>query len=309
MYGYFRPFRAGLTRAEAELFRAHYCRVCYCLRLLGGQSARYLTTYDIAVYSLLLQLGREGEPPLLMCQRLGKKNMRLFSGDETGLKLARLSMISFGEKFRDDELDGESFKEKAARAFFRKRILRAAKEEPELAEIARSGTDEINRLQDANAPIFAVLKAYGDMAVRSFSCFRELSAAEEELFRSLSEWIFFLDMVCDYGDDFASGAYNGLKTEGCPTFSAYFDRNYIGFLQLQKAVTDRLVSALFAVKEKTRRWNVLYKVILFAADTVIPSVIEGEDVKYHYFKELRRAHRALKDLRKSSKRLKELPNE
>ena len=54
MYGYFRPKASGLTTPERRLFFGYYCRVCYCLRLLGGQTARFFTTHDMAVYSIIL---------------------------------------------------------------------------------------------------------------------------------------------------------------------------------------------------------------------------------------------------------------
>lgn len=304
MFGYFRPYQANLTQAELQLFNGYYCRVCYCLRLLGGQAARFFTTFDVAVYSMLINLQKRDEnPPYLRCQRLGKKNMNLFADDEIGLKLARLTFISFGEKFRDDMLDGNAKKTKLVASFFSRPIKEAVEKEPLLAQIAKEGTDEINRLQDGGFPLFEVLASYGDMTVKSFSQFLPLSAQTEEAVKALSEWIFFIDMICDYGEDYESGSYNGLKTDGCPKFTDYFNLHYREFLEIEKAVTDKLLNALEGVRDNSRLWNTLYKIILQAVDNVIPAVIEGKDVQYHYFKELRKSHKQLRQLQKDKKRL------
>ena len=68
-------------------------------------------------------------------------------------------------------------------------------------------------------------------------------------------------------------------------------------------MTDKLLNALEGVRDNSRLWNTLYKVILQAIDNVIPAVIEGKDVQYHSFKELRKSHKQLRQLQKDKKRL------
>lgn len=287
MYGYFRPYDANLTQRERQIFNAYYCRICYCLRIVGGQMARFCTTYDAAVYSLVLALQEEEKiPPILPCERLGTKNLKQFSNDERGLKFARLSLISFGEKFRDDRLDKNHFLSGAVYAPFMKAIKRAREQEPEIAKSSFEGTEKINELQDKNAPLNEVFSAYGDMASKSFSRFINLSKQTDELIRSISEYNFLVDMVVDYNDDYKSGAYNGFKKEGIPTFSEYYDKYYLEFSEIASSITDRLYSAIMAVRDNSKIWNTLFKVIARALDVVLPSAILGKDVGFHYFKDL-----------------------
>lgn len=287
MFGYFRPYQAKLTHRERILFNSYYCRSCYCLRILGGQTARMCTTYDGAVYALILALqSGEEAPPALPCERFGKKNLVHFRNDEYGLKLARLILISVGEKIYDDELDGSGLKTKLLPAPLLKAIRQAREAEPELALCARQGTERLNRLQDAGAPIFQVFSVYGDMAVDSFSQFMELTPETKELFRALSEWIFLVDMVCDYGDDYKNGTYNGFKTEGLPTFADYYDKHYMEFAQIANTICNRFTQALWAVKTDSAVWNTLFKICIHALDTVLTKAILGEDVSFHYFKDL-----------------------
>ena len=287
MFGYFRPYEAKLTQRERLHFNAYYCRTCYCLRILGGQIARMCTTYDASVYALILALqSEEKAPPSLPCERFGKKNLAYFRDDDMGMKMARLSLISFGEKIRDDELDGGSFKTKLIPRSLKKAIRRACEAEPALAENSYLGTEKVNRLQEAGAPLSKIYEAYGDMAVGSFRCFMDLTPRTEELIRAVSEWVFFVDMVCDYGEDYENGTFNGFKKEGLATFSDYFDRHYGEFSVIANAISDRFLRALWAVRDDSVTWNTLFKICIHALDTVLPAAIMGEDVSFHYFKDL-----------------------
>ena len=306
MFGYFRPYQSNLTQTESQLFNSHYCRLCYCLRILGGQIARFLVTFDAAVFSIILNFGKgEDDPPFLQCKPFGKKHLKLFYDDEEGLKLARLTLISFGGKFEDDLLDGKSLKAKILRALFKKSVFKAREAEPDIAVISSKGTDKINRMQDENKPLGEIFAVYGDMAAEAFKKFKSLSPEQEELIRALAEWTFFVDVVCDYDEDFKNDEYNGLKDERYPTFKEFFDHNYVEFTALEKKMTDRLVNALNAYKDDSRRWNTVYRIVMHAVDTVIPSIVEGKDVKFHYAKETLRNIRVRVEAKKDRKGLRE----
>ena len=287
MYGYFRPYEANLTHRERQLFNSYYCRVCYCLRIIGGQIARFCTTYDAAVYALILALQeKEKEPPVLPCERVGKRNLEKFVNDERGLKLARLSLISVGEKFRDDRLDENTLKHRLVSAPFTKVIDQARSDEPELAKSSALSIDRINELQDSGAALFDVFGAYGEMASTSFSQFIDMTSKTEELIRSISEYNFLVDMVVDYDEDYKNNSYNGLKKEGYPTFADYYNHCYLEFMEIANKVCDRLRMAILDVRDDSKIWSTLFKIIMHALDTVLPAAIVGEDVEFHYFKDL-----------------------
>ncbi len=266
--------------------------------------ARFCTTYDAAVYSLILALqNKKDSPPYLKCERIGKKNLKFFENDEIGLKFAYLTLISFGEKFRDDVLDDDGLKTRFASKIFRKAIEKSKKAQPLMAQNSFNGTENINKLQRENAPIERVLSAYGDMAVRSFLCFMDLTDKTSYFIRSVSEWVIFVDMICDYDEDYKNGAYNGLKTEGCPTFSSYIDKNYVSFFKLVNSLDNNLILALKSVQDNSTTWNALYKIIMHALDTVIPGAINGQDIQFHYFKDLYAKYKDNLRIKKESKRM------
>jgi hypothetical protein len=305
MFGYFRPYEAKLTHRERAVFEAYYCRTCYCLRIVGGQVARFCTTYDAAIYAMILAL-QSGEdlPPVLPCERLGTKFKKTFRDNADGIKLARLSLISFGEKIRDDEMDnGRGFKTGLVSLPLAKALREAREAEPKMAKDSYEGTERINRLQNANAPLHEILGAYGDMSVTSFSEFFPLTPKTEELIRAVSEWNFLVDMVCDYDDDYKNGTYNGFKKEGVPTLSAYFDRYYEEFSAVANRISDRFVVALTAVRDDSVVWNTLFKICIHAIDNVLTSAVLGEDVAYHYFREVFARMKENRRLEKDIKRL------
>ena len=124
MYGYFRPKASGLSSEERHLFFGYYCRVCYCLRLKGGQTARFFTTHDMAVYSIILSMSmRAPRPPYRKCERYLMRTMKAYKDDALGMRLADMSCIVFGEKFRDDELDGSHAAAQAMHLLFGRFVI------------------------------------------------------------------------------------------------------------------------------------------------------------------------------------------
>lgn len=303
MFGYFRPYRANLTQAERQVFEAHYCRICYCLRAEGGQLARFFTTYDAAIYSLMMALQTNDSPPYMPCERFGKKNMRKFATDETGMFIADVIVVAAGQKIKDDVVDGDNKKVRTANAIFGKLIDKVNKKRPiQLQNLSRN-MDRLNEMQCKNANLFDVLAVYGNAVVELLNTKDPLNRDIAALVKAFSEFNFFIDMVCDYDKDFLSGAYNGLKKEDCKTFGEYFEKNYREFSEIYVKLADELLRALFAVKREGRVWNALYKIIADGTDRIVPDVIEGKDVEFRYFKDLFSRMRIKRSIKRDLKRL------
>lgn len=267
MYGYFRPKASGLTTEERHLFFGYYCRVCYCLRLRGGQTARFLTTHDMAVYSIVLSMGMNApRPPYRKCERYMMRTVKEYTGDALGMRLADMSCIVFGEKFRDDELDGNHARAKAMDALFGALIERARSTEPEMTAIAREGTDRVNRLQAENAPVYELFAAYGEMVAQLFSCIHPLEERYLRLIRAVAAWTFYIDMLCDYDKDYREGAYNGFRVEGISTLRACYVEKREAFAQAEARMAGELTAALDAADDGAQEWTVLKKVICAALE-------------------------------------------
>lgn len=276
-----------MTHEERVVFNSYYCRMCYCLRMTGGQYARFLTTFDMTLYSMIYNLSaKESPPPVLPCQKVGKSHLKYFENDETGIRLARLTFIALGEKIADDMRDEKSLKVKFANSLFGKSIARAIAAEPEIARIAHEGCQEVNDLQDGGADAFAVFDAYGRSVVNIFSLFGGASEAALAALRDLARWTFFVDMLCDYDEDYANAkAYNAFKTEGCPTLDDYFDGHYNTVLEYNRRISGELTNSLLAIADDSLEYRGIYKMISHGQSTVVKALLSGKDIRYKYFRE------------------------
>lgn len=287
MFGYFRPNSAPLTGKNLKTFNAYYCRLCYCLWNLGGQSARALTTFDVTIYSMIINLFmKEPAPPKLNCQRIKKENMRKFSDDNFGHRLASLSFIAFGEKIRDDEIDGNKMRARFMNLFYKKAVKKAKDEEPTLAKIAFEATEKINELQKNNGELDCILDVYGKMTADSFYQLCPIDKPYYELIYYLSIWTFYVDMLCDYNDDVKEGAPNSFYQRECPTIDSYFNKNWHFLLSKNQSLSNKIHSLLLEIQDDSQEWVALYKIISYALNTVVQGILLGKDVTFHYFREL-----------------------
>lgn len=289
MYGFFNPQGSRLSEDEMRLFKAYYCRVCYCLRIAGGQTARFFTTYDMAMFSIVLNIyGKNTPPPHFRCEKFKKNAMRFFSDDGEGKRLAYTSVIVFGEKIRDDETDGNTLRAGFMNLIYRKIVKDARSKEPEIARCARNGADDIERLQNENAPLFTILLRYGKMISDMFSCVQELDERTDAALQSIAIWTFYMDMLYDYDGDFRSHSYNGFYREGFAHISDRFDSDYVYFLNVNRKISSMLRSSVDALKNPSPEWSVLNKItdaaLSSAAAYAVMTKKERRRVRVEYIK-------------------------
>ena len=300
MYGYFRPYDSDLNDKHKRVFQAYYCRLCYCLWLYGGQSARYFTTFDLTLYSMIVHLSvGEKTPDFYGCERVFHTIRDHFKDDEIGKKLARLSFITFGEKFRDDMLDEGGIKNFIKRLLFHRKVRKACAEAPTLARLAYEGTEAINRLQEQGADLDPLLDRYADAMEDTVSELAEIQPEYIRLFRSLARWTYFVDILCDYDEDAEKGQYNPLRKEGYLTLKEYFAHNYYYLIEKNREIAHEVHASLEGCRTSRPEWDVLFKVIVHSLETVVPNILKGEDVTFHYFKELGRNRKRIAEEKKS----------
>ena len=245
--------------------------------------------FDTAIYSILYAIATgEQRPPFLSCERIGKKNMNLFLDDEVGKTFAYLSLIGIGEKVHDDEVDGKKTRAFFLNLLFKKQIKLAQDALPEVFKISRVGTDEISAMQDSGAELFTVLNRYGEMGA---DIFRALGISDERflsVYRAIFKWTFFVDMLCDYEDDFKEKAYNAFFDKDCPTIKGVFDKNFAFILDANTKISNDIISSLKAINDGSMEWKIIYRILEYSLNSVAFNILNDADVKFHYFKELKK---------------------
>ena len=304
MFGYFRPFDAVYSWDSRHAFCAHYCRLCYCMRGIGGQVARGLTTFDIAVYSLILNISTGGQPPAFFdCQKIRKDNVRYFSKDKIGMKLAYLSFLAFNEKIQDDLVDGNVKRGKFMYSLFKKAIKKSKEAEPELDKLVHDNLAKLYAIENGDSPTTeSLLECYGNGMVEVFSTLGDIPDGAKKLYKAIAKWTYFVDMLCDYDEDFATGALNTLKREDCPTLLSLFDKEYAYLMQINQDISNDILEGLESIRTNSTEWTALYEILTYALNNVISGLLNGKDVTFHYFKEYHRNVKIVQNQHKLVKR-------
>ncbi|MBE7088915.1 MAG: hypothetical protein E7370_05335 [Clostridiales bacterium] len=224
----------------------------------------------------------------MSCEKIGTRNLKKFKDDEVGKRFAEMTLIAFGEKFFDDELDNQGKGLFFAKLLFSKSINKARLSQPKLFEITRAGSYNINALQDANANVYDVLGAYGNVLYQSFNEMGVQSVEFLNIFKNIAEWTFFVDMICDYEEDYKNNSYNAFYEKDCKTLKELFNKKYAEILQVNANISNRIISSLNAVNDDSIEWKIVYRILEYSLNTVVYNLLDGKDVKFHYFKELKK---------------------
>lgn len=237
-------------------------------------------------------------PPSFRCEKLSKEGMRISEKDELAMRFVRGILVALGEKMRDDRLDGDRFKANILKLMVGKIIKKAQDAEPELAKVTYDGIERINRLQEGEVEVLDLLSAYGETMADSLRCIGEVPPEYEELQKAIAAWTFYVDILCDYDEDFQTNKFNPLKTAEYPTLKELFNNEYAMLFKLNRAICGRVVDALNATKNKSTEWYAIRGILTHAMTNVVPDILEGKDVKFKYFRELTKNMRAMKKSRK-----------
>ena len=303
MYGYFDYRNAYLRNNERVVFTCYYCRLCYCLWNKGGQRARYLTTYDATLYNLILAIaGLDSCPPNVPCERVKTNNKKSFKNDKMGNLIADLSVIGFAVKVKDDETDGEGKKAFIANLFFKKLMKKTVERHRELYEKEYASILELDALQRENAPVEEVLKLYGKTMEDAFHYFFDLEEKYLRVVNALARWSFLIDMLDDYNKDVKSGSVNSFYREDSPTLQTLFEKHYYEVIPVIQRVSGELHQALEAVSCLKTEWIILNKILGHSLATLVPDILAGKDVQYHYFRDTVATWKKVKEKRKLRKR-------
>ncbi len=245
-----------------------------------------MTTFDGAVYNLVLTLaGVDKRPPFFPCQRIRRKNKKFFETDPVAGDLADINILGFAVKVNDDLTDGDSGRAFFSKLFFGRLIKKTIEKKKEIYDVSFDSIRKMDELQRNGAPLSEVLDMYGSIMSNAFRYTFDLGAEYLRVIDLIAQWTFFIDMLDDYDDDTKKGAVNTLIRSDCKTLSEFFDKHYNELLPVVSELERNLYESVNAISCDKIEWVVLHKIIGHSVATLVPNILNGKDVKFHYFRD------------------------
>lgn len=216
MMGYVRPCKARLGEEGWETYRAAYCGVCHALGRRYGQAYRWLLSYDLVFFALLIARDpfqeREGH---CVAHPVRKRRMALPGHSALEMAADATVLLACG-RLRDHAVDSGFWGRMASRtglAAMEKAYEASAERLPKAAlametQMARLAVLEGERVPSLDRPadtFSTMLSALADDCGGTDEGERRV---RREILRHLGRWIYLVDAVDDLNDDLKRGRYN-----------------------------------------------------------------------------------------------------
>lgn len=216
MTGYVRPCKARLSAESWETYRAAYCGVCCALGRRYGQAYRWLLSYDLVFFALLVADGPFTER-VGRCAAHPAKARRMAIPPHPALDAAADATVLLAcGRLRDGVSDSGFWGRAASRiglaamdkayGVSAKRLPRAAAametQMRRLAELEAARAPSLDRPADTFSNMLAALAddcEHGDKNERR---------VRREVLRHLGRWVYLTDAADDLADDLRRGRYN-----------------------------------------------------------------------------------------------------
>jgi hypothetical protein len=203
-----------------RVYTNYYCGVCFGLENHFGQLSRFLLSNDVAVLAILLKCHNSPMMKRFHCSGDHKKKCCMFC-EEQWNRVAAINLLLVNEKLKDDINDERSIKAKLGKVVLNKRIQKAIDSYPQMADAIAAGYVEMYRLETEKSGIRPIEEAFADMMINAISDVRSLEEWEVLFIRYISRWIYYMDALDDYEDDWKKGRSNALRKEDAPDFYTY----------------------------------------------------------------------------------------
>lgn len=228
MIGYMKPQKHAFDSECKELYQALYCGLCRNLNYKYGVRGTLLVNYEIVDLLLIIEALSENEPSMmkLSCSITPLYWRGIIGYNDSSFQLgAAISVIIAAFELRDNIIDDDKFKDKAAMALLKSAINKVKVEYPEEWKQIEIAYNEYMKLEQQSknngSGFYTVLSACGEIT-RKIGEIVGKSLSDEYAYRIgvmmyyWGEWIYLLDAIDDYERDRKAGAYNPLMLSDCP---------------------------------------------------------------------------------------------
>lgn len=214
MFGYLTPQKGELKVREYDVYRAHYCGVCFSLRKGCSLISSASLTYDAAFLSLLGASVAKGYPvECSRCPFKPYKRVNLSKGIWADYAADANLLLAF-KKCEDDKMDDHPVRGRLGTLAFQRGYRKAAKRLASVLPAVEAGMEKLCLLEkqgcdDIDEPALA----FGEVLETVFSGIPEAGKAKEPLRwmgKNLGRWVYLMDAWDDLEQDEKRGNYNVL---------------------------------------------------------------------------------------------------
>ena len=290
MFGYLAMHNCFQTFKMHRCYANYYCGTCFGLEYNFGQISRFLLSNDVSLLGILMKCHKDSLRQHYLCFGKCKEKHCVFHGGKWN-QMAAINLLLVNEKLKDDVNDERSWKAVIGKILLGKHMRKAESQYPEMAKVIAQGYVEMYKLERAGSGVRPIEECFADMMVNTMKEVRELEEWEIYYIRHISRWIYYIDALDDYEEDYKKNRFNSLKKQDAPTFYDYTqkymrtiiedlqyiyrDMNKIMELMPQKTTEDELLRTLICNDMPLRTAQVLKGKNLLKLK--IGSVWEGSD--------------------------------
>lgn len=214
MFGYVKPLRTELKVKDDNAFRAAYCGLCMALKKEYGLQYRFLLNYDFVFLSMLLARTRSERMCRCLVHPLRKRCIA--DCNNAFVRSAAALVISSWWKLDDQKKDSGFWgRVKAGLLQFviRRGYRKAAQKFPEFDQVMK---DCMEKLYQAEKECCDSLDLPADLFASSLMPLGKVqdesqSRIYQQILYQMGRWIYIIDAVDDYSEDFKSKAYNPIR--------------------------------------------------------------------------------------------------
>ena len=289
MYGYVRPVKSALRIGEYEQFRAVYCGLCEALKKRCGFLARFVVNYDLTFLAMILS-DYEGCLQRKRCPAHPLRRRYCLCSASALDVAADYSVILAWWKLRDDVQDKPFVKGilyRIAAWLLKPAYRKASGFRPEFDRTAESCLKELSALERAQSPsLDETADCFARILVAaSDGCPESNKRILRELFYHLGRYVYILDAIDDYPDDWKCGAYNPIKYRYATARDTLGEEEKES-LRATLNLSQRCIASAFQLLEENPWKPILENIIELGLPLAAEKVLSGQWNKREERKEI-----------------------
>lgn len=209
MFGYLKLDETA-PKNLSKLYHKNYCYLCRCLGKHYGIKSRFILSYDVALFLIIVT--KDDYLESINKVECFNKEVKPVLNDDLSKKIAAFCLLLLAYKCDDDINDNNSFKAKFVKMLFRGKIKRAKKAFPLMDNLLKEYHIKMNELEHTNSSLEEMEITFSNMMVEiAEKCFGLSDESRLKALDYLSKWLYFIDALDDLDDDVRDNTFNYLK--------------------------------------------------------------------------------------------------